>query len=106
MEYTKGSIAILTREIFNRNSNSNLLSKKQADSINWQLRYAQIVEWCEVCLKGISNINATVYLFFHKKKKKKKYNFQRMDLNINVLIFTKDEVLSVRLHIIDTIDLK
>lgn len=29
-----------------------------------------------------------------------------MDLNINVLIFTKDEVLSVRLHIIDTIDLK
>lgn len=29
-----------------------------------------------------------------------------MDLNFNVLIFTKDELLSVRLHIIGTVDLK
>lgn len=29
-----------------------------------------------------------------------------MDLNFNVLIFTKDELLSIRLHIIDTVDLK
>lgn len=53
------------------------------------------------------NIEYQCYsVFILSKKKKKKYNFQGMDLNFNVLIFTKDELLSVRLHMIDTVDLK
>lgn len=53
------------------------------------------------------NIEYQCYSVFILSQKKEN-NFQGMDLNFNVLIFTKDELLSVRYyrHIIDTVDLK